>query len=174
MKIIRYIFLLLILGTLAFIGYQLYLIAQNTSQNSSTQSSTVKVNEQTQASPTPTIATVTTGTVAGKLCYPSEMIPPLTVFLKEVNTNTVVKQDFPQNTSTFNISNVIPGKYIAFAYLQSSKTGGGSYSAAVPCGLTVSCTDHSSIEFSVQANSSVTGIDICDWYSPNDVPAYPN
>jgi len=52
-----------------------------------------------------------------------------------------------------------------YAWLDDGNLG-GSYSQAVPCGLSVDCTDHSLIPVTVNAGQDVTGIDVCDWYGP--------
>ena len=40
-------------------------------------------------------------------------------------------------------------------------------SQAVPCGLSVTCTDHSLITVSVTAGATLTGIDPNDYYAPD-------
>ena len=66
-----------------------------------------------------------------------------------------------------------PSQYIAYAYPNQPEASGGLYSEAVPCGLTAGCTDHSPLVFQVEAGQTVAGIDICDWSSPEHVPANP-
>jgi hypothetical protein len=104
------------------------------------------------------------GTIMGGLCYPSEGIPPLTVYAREVNTNQTYTIQTAQNQGEYSIQVPAPGTYILFAYTDFG--GGGSYSQAVPCGLTVACTDHSLIQLDVQAGATVTEANICDWYGP--------
>ena len=113
------------------------------------------------------------GTVYGKLCYPSEAIPPLEVFLKNTTTGEYLKLETVQNQSTYAFKDVNEGpNFIAFAYVKGG-TYGGTYSPAVACGLSVNCTDHKPQEFMV-TSMGTTGIDICDWYGqPSEVPARP-
>lgn len=122
-------------------------------------------------SDTGNIVAITTGTVTGKICYPSEGIPPLALYLKEVETGVVLTQNTPANTGTYIFANVLEGSYVAFAYALQYDAG-GAYTNAVPCGLTVSCTDHSLIEIKVNAGKTVNNVDLCDWYG-DQVPSKP-
>jgi fermentation-respiration switch protein FrsA (DUF1100 family) len=70
----------------------------------------------------------------------------------------------PSDTS-YRLSDVTPGTYLLYAWLDDGETG-GSYSKAVPCGLSASCTDHTLIPVTVKPGQNVTGIDVCDWYGP--------
>jgi len=72
---------------------------------------------------------------------------------------------------------VPPGTWVVFAWTREDGTGappirlGGSYSPAVACGLRIECTDHTPIPVEVHRGSTLTGIDICDWYGRDgDVP----
>ncbi|MGD8813707.1 MAG: hypothetical protein PVI78_04445 [Anaerolineales bacterium] len=111
------------------------------------------------------------GLATGKLCYPSEYIPAMTAYFKEVNTGVVSSLPIAENQLTYQIS-LPPGTYHAYAWLLDNSLG-GSYSYAVPCGLDVSCTNHNLLPFSVFVGTTTTGIDICDWYSQQDVPQAP-
>lgn len=112
------------------------------------------------------------GKVAGSLCYPSSAIPPLDVFLQNVNTNEIISIQTNMNQQEFEFDEVLAGKYIAFAYPQSTAELGGGYTEFVPCGLSVECTDHSFIEFDVDAGETTSEIEICDWYGA-EIPAKP-
>ncbi len=117
-----------------------------------------------------TTAAPTTGTVSGLVCYPSEPpLPPMTLYFEEVYSSDLITVEHTDGTGTYSIE-LPAGTYVAYAWREGFELG-GSYSEAVPCGLSVSCTDHSLIQFQVNAGSSVTGIDICDWYGqPGDIP----
>lgn len=136
----------------------------------------------TQRTATPTTApakaplvtpTGAPATVTGKLCFPSEAIPEMTVYLVNMVTKQVTSVPIAFNQTTYT-AKVPPGSYIAFAYTKAQPGMGGSYSPAVPCGLTTACTDHSPSVFQAPAGGTVTNIDICDWYSPESVPPRPN
>ena len=114
--------------------------------------------------PTATPAPVGNGTVEGALGYPSEVIPPLTIYFENVNTADVLTMSTGENEGSYTKA-LPPGTYHVYAWLQDGGLG-GSYSAAVPCGLTVDCTDHSLLPVEVTAGTATTGIDILDWYGP--------
>ncbi|TAK14067.1 MAG: carboxypeptidase regulatory-like domain-containing protein [Anaerolineae bacterium] len=112
------------------------------------------------------------GTVSGRVCYPSSGIPPMTLYLSDPAQAILISLDIAQNQSEYT-TDVPPGSYTAFAWLPDFSYG-GSYSQAVPCGLSVGCEDHSLIQFNVAAGASTTGIDVCDWYgAPDSVPLPP-
>jgi len=113
--------------------------------------------------------------VHGHLCYPSEYIPRLTIYLQNKNTQEILKLVTANNDSIFEFKNVPDGEYIAYAYTIDScsidpntniksKCCGG-YSKAVPCGLSVNCLDQNLIIFKVKNGGCKDDIRICDWYS---------
>ena len=110
------------------------------------------------------------GTVAGKICYPSEFIPAMTAYFTNVTNGEYTELQITENQSDYHID-LLPGRYIAFAYPE--RGNGGSYSRAVPCGLSVECIDHTTLAFDVRLGETTSGIDICDWYSPESVPPNP-
>jgi CSLREA domain-containing protein len=112
------------------------------------------------------------GEVTGRICYPSEFIPPMTLYFEDVGTNLVSQFDHSDGSDHYSV-HLFPGTYVAYAYRQGTNIG-GSYSQAVLCGLTVNCTDHTLIEFDVLAGQMTMDIDICDYYGdPGDIPAPP-
>ena len=122
--------------------------------------------------PTPTPAPVGNGTVSGALGYPSEGIPPLTLYFQNVDTSDVLTLSTDQDESSYT-KTLPPGTYHVYAWLTDGGLGGG-YTAAVPCGLTADCTDHSLLPVEVVAGSTTSGIDITDWYgAPGTIPLPP-
>ncbi|MGW8226513.1 MAG: hypothetical protein ACWGOY_12300, partial [Anaerolineales bacterium] len=115
---------------------------------------------------------VPTGSITGKICYPSEFIPEMTLFVQETSSQEISEVYISENQNSYNM-NLSPGRYIAFAYLNSGAILMGSYSNAVLCGLTAGCEDHSLVEFEVKAGQTLEDIDICDWYSTEAVPPDP-
>jgi len=112
------------------------------------------------------------GEVTGQICYPSEFIPPMTLYFENVGNNLVSQFDHSDGSDSYSV-NLFPGTYVAYAYRQGTNIG-GSYSQAVLCGLSVNCTDHTLIEFDVLAGQTTMDIDICDYYgNPGDIPASP-
>lgn len=109
--------------------------------------------------------TVGKGSITGSLSYPSEFIPPLRVFAFQVGSQTYFFVDTLQNQSTYQIDDLPAGYYQVVAYTAGGLAGG--YSQAVPCGLSVNCTDHDLIEVPVNSGQTVTGVDPGDWYAPD-------
>lgn len=109
------------------------------------------------------------GSVSGSVCYPSEHIPPMTAYFVNTESGQTVEMSIAEDQTSYNIS-LPQGTYIAYAWLVDESLG-GSFSAAVLCGLSVECTDHTPFEFQVLSGRTVTGIDLCDWYGdPGSVP----
>lgn len=105
------------------------------------------------------------GVIAGALSYPSEGIPPLTVFARDVNTGQHYQIDTVQNQTAFAL--LVPaGTYEVFAYPQGDAAFGGGYTQFVPCGQNADCADHSMIAVKVDAGGAVAGVDVVDWYAP--------
>jgi hypothetical protein len=103
--------------------------------------------------------------IEGRLSYPSSFIPPLAVVAFNVNDpndfHFVLTQ---QDQATYSLP-VPDGQYYVVSYVQGGDFA-GAYSQAVPCGLSVNCTDHSLIPVAVANGSPATGIDPGDWYAP--------
>ena len=90
------------------------------------------------------------------------------------NTGSVSYVDTAKNQGTYSISlpsgiyAVISYPYDAASYttpVPGTLTFAGGYTQAVPCGLTVACTDHSLIPVTVGADTTTT-VDPGDWYAP--------
>lgn len=118
------------------------------------------------------------GSIAGKLMYPSSHIPPLRVVAFQLGTSNFKYVDTVENQTAYQIDSLAPGTYHVVAYtLGSSGSAGdpaGGYSQMVPCGLSVSCTDHSLIDVTVTSNHVTTGVDPNDYYAnPGAFPPYP-
>ena len=113
------------------------------------------------------------GSVEGTLCYPSYYLPEMIVYLKNIESNQVMKIQTKKNQQKFKFKNVPNGKYVIYAYtIYETMTdesgifskGYGGYTQMVPCGLTVECEDHTLIEFEIETNKKIKDIAICDWY----------
>ncbi len=115
------------------------------------------------------------GSIAGQLSYPSEFIPSQAIIAYVAGGSPFDYYYMITNegTSSYQLDNLPPGNYYVVAYV----TGGGlsaGYSEAVPCGLTVACTDHSLISVSVTGGQVTQGVNPQDWYAPEgSFPAYP-
>ncbi|HUF39224.1 MAG TPA: hypothetical protein VMN57_11935 [Anaerolineales bacterium] len=130
--------------------------------------------EIVEPAPESTEAAAGSGEVSGAVCFPSEYIPPMTLWFRDNSDGTLYSYPNGENASTY--SHELPvGTYIAYGYPNDGATFGGMYSVAVPCGLNIDCLDHTPLPFDVVAGGLTTGIDICDWYAEtNQVPQNPN
>lgn len=126
----------------------------------------------TTVSPTSESQTVSKGGISGTLGYPSEGIPELSVYaFDSTNEKKYFMIDTKVNQGQFTISDVDPGSYYVVAYVKTSKTGevfGGGYTKAVACGLSVDCKDHSLIAVTVKSGETATGVEVKDWYAPEN------
>jgi len=124
------------------------------------------------------------GGISGSLSYPSEFIPPLRVVAFRLE-NGQPNGEFnfiltSENPSAYQIDGLEPGQYWVVAYTIPSGEGipqglASGYSQAVPCGLSVDCSDHSLIAVEVLAGQLTGGIDPADWYAPEgSFPPDPN
>ncbi|MDD3721838.1 MAG: hypothetical protein PHW92_05015 [Lutibacter sp.] len=113
------------------------------------------------------------GTVKGTVCYPSDYIPAMNVYLKNKETSKIYSLDVKENQRPFMFKKVPEGNYIAFAYTvqeistdlnNKTSIANGGYTHAVPCGLTVDCKDHSLLIFKVEKGKTTKNIQICDWF----------
>ncbi len=124
--------------------------------------------------PTPIVTVDPTlpGTVAGKICFPSQVVPQMVAYFEEVNTGALVTLPIAANQTSY-LLQLPAGIYEAYAWLPEFGELGGSYSESVKCGLSVSCTDHTLIRFEVRPGQVTSGIDICDWYGGQGTVPYP-
>jgi hypothetical protein len=106
-----------------------------------------------------------TGSITGSLSYPSEFIPPLRVFAYQVGSESYFYVDTLKDQPTYQIDNLPAGYYQVVAYILNGGLPAG-YSQAVPCGLSVDCTNHDLIQVPVNSGQVVTGVDPGDWYAP--------
>ena len=120
------------------------------------------------------VETEKTGNIKGTLGYPSEGIPPLEVYaISTTDSSNYFFIKTSQNQNSFEIEDVDPGTYYVLAYSESNFAGG--WTKAVPCGLSVDCNDHSLTPVVVKAGVTTSGIELKDWYAPeNFFPSRPN
>lgn len=118
------------------------------------------------------------GAIEGRIAYPAEAIPALAIYAVRVDGNSYrvlhtepVRE--PRPYVDYAMLAVEPGTYVVVAYAGGGLAG--SYTPAVACGLTVSCTDHAPIRVAVRAGERTRGIDVLDWYAPpGTFPAPPS
>ena len=103
------------------------------------------------------------GSITGKICYPSEHIPPMTIYIQNTNTNQIVEVPVQQDQDNYQAA-LEPGTYIAYAWTSGFQSG-GAYAYA----------EHTLKAFEVKRGSTTEHIDICDWYGgPGSVPYPPS
>jgi hypothetical protein len=109
------------------------------------------------------------GTITGTLSYPASGIPALRIAAFELSTSEVSYMDTAAGQGSYSFDLPV-GTYHVVAYTLGG--GGypsglaGGYSQAVPCGLSVSCTDHSLINVVVTAGATTANVNPGDWYAP--------
>jgi hypothetical protein len=114
------------------------------------------------------------GSIAGKLSYPADSLPPLRIVAFRVEKGVKTKSYMYVevfNQDTYLINNLKPGTYwvVAFPITQARQiTPGleGGYTKAVACGLSVNCTDHNLVEVQVKPGEVTNNIDPGDWFAP--------
>ncbi len=112
-----------------------------------------------------------TGSIAGGLGYPSEYIPPLRVVAFDVYSQNYYYVETLLNQDTYEITDLPAGTYHVLAYVRDEGPGiSAGYSYAVPCGLTVECSDHNLIDVMVYPGEVTENIDPIDYYAqPGEV-----
>lgn len=164
MKAFLIAFAFFLLGIAVFWGYSKYQKLVDENNRLKTVEKTIPASAANDL-PTPTLADVR-GKIVGSLGYPSEGIPELTVIAFDtLNQKKYFTIDTKVNQSSFTIPDVDPGSYYVVAYQKDSDFS-GSYTKAVPCGLSVECTDHSMIDVIVNPGETVSGVEVRDWYAP--------
>jgi hypothetical protein len=123
-------------------------------------------------------ATGGVGAISGQLMFPSGAIPVMKVVAFNIETGETFAVDTAANQNTYQIDNLPSGRYFVVAYSMGAdgNTPGvvGGYTAAVPCGLSAACTDHTLLEVSVIANSMTQNVAPGDFYAPEGTfPAMP-
>lgn len=114
------------------------------------------------------------GSISGALAYPSSFIPPMNVVAFDVNSSAWFYVVTQQNQQTYQIDGLPAGTYYVVAYPVDSPDYGGGYSAAVPCGLSIDCTDHSLLPVTVVGGETTEGVDPKDFYAdPGTFPTSP-
>ena len=110
------------------------------------------------------------GSVTGKLEYPSEFIPPLRVVAFNQNHGTYFWVDTAQNQQYYEIKGLTPGDYTVVAYYRGTDMTGG-YTTFVVCGFAPGCNNHSLNIVHIDAGTNAVNINPNDWYAP--VGAFP-
>ncbi len=114
------------------------------------------------------------GSIAGALAYPSESIPPMNVVAYDVNSSAWFYIITQQNQQSYQFDGLPAGTYYVVAYPTGQTEYGGGYTAAVLCGLSVDCTDHSLLPVQVKGSQVTEDVDLTDFYAdPGTFPVSP-
>ncbi len=101
------------------------------------------------------------GSVTGKVCFPGERIPPLTIYIQKINSSQIITVPVTWDQVEYQAA-LEPGLYTAYAWTTGFEIG-GAYTH----------NDHSLKPFEVKRGMTAENVDICDWYGgPGSVP-YP-
>ena len=119
------------------------------------------------ASAVPTGSGVATGIISGKLCYPSQFLPEGAIEAKSTVNNTVVSESYAGTEG--GAGNTYELAVPAGTYILRYKAGElyGYHTDVCPTGIEPSCAAanaRENIKVEVAAKSTVTGIDLCDFY----------
>jgi hypothetical protein len=114
-----------------------------------------------------------TGVVSGKICYPPDAEPAVTLYFQQPGSDQAVTLHVEGGQETY--SQVLaPGSYQVFAWMPRNILQGGVYSEAASCGSGADCS-HALLPVEVTAGEETKGVDICDWDAdPFDVPLPPD
>ena len=114
------------------------------------------------------VSTVSTGTIEGKLCYPSEFLPAGAIEAKDTINQTVVSQSYGGTEAgegnTYSLA-VPAGNYI-LRYMTENDLA-GYHTDVCPTGGETTCNSENQREHIgvvLTANQTVTGISLCDFY----------
>ena len=140
----------------------------------------VITNQTPQLTPSPTSTKQETGsgTVMGKLCYPSEFLPVGKIIAKDINSGKIFTQDYPgsDNVSknTFSLELSIGKYYLRYDAYPSGLQGpflSGYHTVNCPSGTGPNCSQNvPRVLDPVEVNTGkvVKNIDLCDFYYPPD------
>lgn len=115
-----------------------------------------------------------TGSIRGRLGYPSEYIPPLRVVAFDVFSQDYFFIETELNQTEYQMDDLPPGTYHVIAYVIDAESDfGGAYSQFVTCGLNVDCTDHSLIDVYVYPGQVTEDVDPVDFYTRPSEAGWP-
>jgi len=113
------------------------------------------------------------GSIAGSLMFPSSGIPALKVVAFNLETGATYSVETADGQNSYQLDNLPAGRYFVVVYTPDGGLSGG-YTAAVPCGLSAECADHTLLEVTVTAGGLTQNIVPGDFYAPpGTFPAMP-
>lgn len=136
--------------------------------------------QQESPLPTPSISG-TAGAISGHVTTPSEVIFPQLVYAISTAgaSHGAYSTETIWNQSAYTIKGVAAGTYYVYATNRpvtcrtAGQVLGALYSSAVPCGLSVSCTNHAPLKVTVRTGATTAGIDPIDYYTSTSLVPRP-
>jgi len=114
------------------------------------------------------------GTIRGRLGFPSEYIPPMLVVAFDTTSQEYYTVETQGNQTEYEMD-LPPGTYHVLAYVQEEGSDFvGGYSHFVSCGLSVDCADHDLIDVVVVDGEVTEDVDPVDFYVQPDEVDWPN
>lgn len=122
------------------------------------------------------------GSLSGRLTYPSEFIPPMTVIAKDVTTDKIWSTDTPNKQAHYQIK-LPAGSYIVYAIpregqsKRGEKTPRGAHTTYSLCARDTTkaaagnCKTGALIKVQITDSVASNNIDIDDWYLPDALQA---
>jgi hypothetical protein len=111
-----------------------------------------------------------TGSIRGRLGYPSEVVPDLIIVAFLYGTDTFYSIVTDLNQTEYQFSELPAGNYHLVAYTRGEDAFpeglAGGYTQAVLCGMQEGCNDHSLVDVRVVEGKIVENADILDWLVP--------
>lgn len=117
------------------------------------------------------------GQITGKLCYPSEWIPAMTVYAQNLTTGQTIRTMRPADSTDY-VFSVPPGRYLVYSWSDPESSGadafGQGYADSSACdALTpaAAATCHSNAKLAVvdvAPGARISSIDLCDY--PKAIP----
>jgi hypothetical protein len=151
------------------------LIVQSTLQALTLQALEGTPAGESEAAVTPESPASQTGSISGKLSYPSSGIPPLLVVAFNIDTSDYYWIQTAQDQSTYQMDGLPPGAYHVVAYALPDGKLAGRYDQFYVCGLAQSCNDDNWVDVQVQAGVVTPNVDPGNWYGgPEFYPPMPS
>ena len=157
----KYLVLILMIFVFAILGGAYYL-------NQQTEITPIIISPNVQKQ-TPEV--IQTGTVSGKLCYPSEFLPEGQIVAKNTETDKIVNQDYPGSSEGGKNGYTITlpeGIYkIRYEANIDGKVSSGYHTTVCPTGSEITCADTNSrvvVPVKITKDRAVENHDLCDFY----------
>lgn len=116
---------------------------------------------------------VLAGAIAGAIAFPSQLVPPMTVYASELDTSRVHSVQLVRGQASFTVE-VPPGRYVVF--VAPNEPGAPNvygaytrYSLCVSQAADANCEDHALVPVAVTAKAPHAAVTIDDWYLSDDV-----